>query len=79
MYSIAGILELVKGLKFREKKAAAFGCYGWHDASTAIIEYLLTESGFEIISEPLSSLWEPDRNFLEKSMEYGEKFVAALS
>ena len=27
--SIAGLLEEMKGLKFRNKKAAAFGCYGW--------------------------------------------------
>jgi anaerobic nitric oxide reductase flavorubredoxin len=27
MFSIAGLLEMLKGLKFQGKKAAAFGCY----------------------------------------------------
>jgi len=31
--SVAAILELIKGLKFKEKKAAAFGCHGWSGES----------------------------------------------
>ncbi len=27
--SVAGILEEMRGLGFRKKKAAAFGAYGW--------------------------------------------------
>jgi flavorubredoxin len=79
MYSIAGLLEMVKGLKFQGKKAAAFGCYGWHDTSTKIIEDVLKESGFEIVSERLSAIWEPDSNFLEKCIEYGKQFITVLN
>jgi len=46
--SMAGLLEMVKGLKFKNKKAAAFGCFGWHDVSTKVIEDTLRETGFEI-------------------------------
>ncbi len=34
LVSVAGMLEEIKGLKFKNKKAAAFGCYGWSGEST---------------------------------------------
>ncbi len=77
--SIAGLLEMAKGLKFMNKKAAAFGCYGWHDVSTKIIEDTLKESGFEIISEPLRFPWAPDNEALNQSIEYGRQFVTLLN
>lgn len=79
MSSIAGLLEMIKGLKFRNKKAATFGCYGWHDVSTKAIENMLKESGFEIISEPISSNWMPDNELLKKSFEYGKQFISLLN
>ena len=44
MSHTAGLLEMVKGLKFKGKKGAAFGCFGWSDASTKIIMNLLKEN-----------------------------------
>ena len=77
--SIAGLLEMVKGLKFKNKKAAAFGCYGWHDVSTKVIEDTLRESGFEILMEPLRFIWAPDEDALKMSIDYGRQFVALLN
>jgi len=79
MHSIAGLLELIKGLKFKHKKAASFGCYGWHDKSTKIISDILTESGFEIISEPIKSIWHPDKDMLSKSYDYGKNLVTLIN
>lgn len=79
MSSIAGLLEMMKGLKFKNKKAATFGCYGWHDVSTKAIENLMKESGFEVVSEPISCQWEPDNELLNKSFEYGKQFVKLLT
>lgn len=79
MSSIAGLLEMVKGLKFRNKKAAAFGCFGWHDVSTKVIEDTLRESGFEILTEPLRFIWAPDEDALKMSIEYGRQFVTLLN
>jgi len=76
--SMAGLLEMVKGLKFKNKKAAAFGCYGWHDVSTKVIEDTLRESGFEILTEPLRFIWSPDEDALKMSIEYGRQFVTLL-
>ena len=79
MSSIAGLLEMVKGLKFINKKAAAFGCYGWHDVSTKVIEDTLRDSGFEILLEPLRFIWSPDEDALKMSIDYGRQFVALLN
>jgi len=79
MSSIAGLLEMVKGLKFTNKKAAAFGCYGWHDVSTKVIEDTLKESGFEILMKPLRFIWSPDDDALKKSIDYGRQFVTLLN
>lgn len=79
MSSIAGLLEMVKGLKFKNKKAAAFGCFGWHDVSTKVIEDTLRESGFEILTEPLRFIWSPDEDALKMSVEYGRQFVTLLN
>ena len=79
MSSIAGLLEMVKGLKFKNKKAVAFGCFGWHDVSTKIIEDTLRESGFEILTEPLRFIWSPDQDALKMSIEYGKQFVTLLN
>lgn len=79
MYSIAGLLEMIKGLKFKNKKAASFGCYGWHDTSTKIISEILKDSGFEIIMDSMKSIWEPDQDVLDQSFEFGKQFVKQLN
>ena len=78
MSSNAGLLEMIKGLKFKNKKAATFGCYGWHDVSTKTLENLLKESGFEIITEPISANWVPDAELLSKCFDYGKQIAVSL-
>ncbi|HKI88292.1 MAG TPA: anaerobic nitric oxide reductase flavorubredoxin [Draconibacterium sp.] len=78
MSSIAGLLELIKGLKFKNKMAATFGCFGWHDVSTITLENILKQSGFEIISESVRCHWEPDVELLNRCFEYGKEFIAVL-
>ena len=57
LVSVAGTLEEIKGLKFKNKKAAAFGCYGWSGESVKIISGILEESGFDVIDEGLKVMW----------------------
>ncbi len=78
MFSIAGLLELIKGLKFKNKKAASFGCFGWHDTSTKIIANSLCDAGFEIVADPIKSKWNPDSDVLTKSFKFGEEFVSLI-
>ncbi len=41
----------MKGLKFKNKKAAAFGCYGWSGEGTKVILDSMKNAGFELIDE----------------------------
>lgn len=57
--SVSGWLEFLRQLKFKKKKAAAFGCYGWSGESIKILQTKLQEAGFEVIDEHVRSLWTP--------------------
>lgn len=78
MHATAGLLEMIKGLKFVGKKAAAFSCYGWNDKSSKEIDSQLREAGFDIILDPITNNWEPDGNKIEESFQYGKKFASLL-
>ena len=67
----AGILEMIEGLKFKNKKAAAFGCYGWSGESVDKLNDLLTKSGFELINRGIKCLWNPDKESIEKCAAFG--------
>ena len=58
--SVAGWLEFLKQLKFKNKKAAAFGCYGWSGESVKILREKLTEAGFTVTEESVRSMWNPE-------------------
>lgn len=76
LVSVAGILEEIKGLKFKNKKAAAFGCYGWSGESVKIISAVLEESGFNVIDKGLRVMWNPDDESITKCVEFGQRFAA---
>ncbi len=58
--SVAGWIEFLKQLKFKNKKAAAFGCYGWSGESVKILQEKLSDAGFDVISENVRSMWNPN-------------------
>jgi anaerobic nitric oxide reductase flavorubredoxin len=78
LYSIAGILEVIKGMGFKNKKAAAFGCYGWHAECIHIIDESLKDAGFELINDGLKINWNPDENGIQNCIEYGKNIAAIL-
>lgn len=75
LHSIAGFIHLVKELKFKNKKAAAFGCYGWSGESVKVINNLMTEAGFEIIADGFRNNWNPDNNAKAEALEFGKKIA----
>ncbi len=75
MHSIAGLLELVRGLKMKNKKAMSFGCHGWHNESVDLINEGLKQSGFELISEGIRVNWRPDESCVESLIETGRLLV----
>lgn len=78
LYSVGGLLEMMKGLKFKGKKAAAFGSYGWSGEAPAQITALLKDAGFEIVGDALRTLWVPDAAAESECERYGQQFAASL-
>lgn len=64
--SVAGWIEFLKQLKFKNKKAAAFGCYGWSGESVKILQEKLRDAGFEVVDENVRVMWNPEESDLEK-------------
>ncbi len=77
-YAIDGLLGMMKGLKFRKKKAAAFGSYGWSGEGTKLISAALQGAGFELVDDGIRALWVPDNDVLQQCREYGRNFAKAL-
>ena len=78
-YAVSGLLEMIHGLKFKGKKAAAFGSYGWSGEGIKLITEHLQASGLEIVHpEGHRALWVPDADALEKCRQYGREIAKAL-
>jgi anaerobic nitric oxide reductase flavorubredoxin len=76
--SIAGVLEEMKGMSFKNKKAAGFGTYGWSGESPKEISAQLKAGGFDVVSEPLGLLWNPDTQGTQDCIKFGREFAAKL-
>lgn len=76
--STAAILEMIKGLSFKGKKAAAFGAYGWSGESVKIITEELNKGGLEVLNEGIKELWDPDDDALIRCRDFGKDFAEKL-
>ena len=77
-FAIAGLLEMMRGLKFKKKKAAAFGSYGWSGDAVKLMNERLTEAGFQLLNEGITTLWVPDSDALAQCKAFGRSIVEAL-
>lgn len=75
LYSVAGILEMIKGMKLKGKKAAAFGSYGWSGEAVKLITEELRKAGFEILNDGIKVEWTPDEEETSKCIEFGENLM----
>ena len=75
---MGSLMEMITGLKFKKKKAAAFGCYGWSGESVKVLNEGLEKAGFEIVHDPLSALWQPGPGELDRAAAFGGEFVEKL-
>jgi flavorubredoxin len=78
LHSIGGLTEMMRGLKFKNKKAAAFGSYGWSGEAVKMLSELLGHAGFEVVNDGLRILWVPDAQGERQCEDFGEKFVQSL-
>ena len=75
--SIASLLEEIKGLNLTNKKAGAFGSYGWSATSIKYISDKLTECGFELVGSGVKSQWNPTEEIIAECFSYGQEFAKA--
>jgi anaerobic nitric oxide reductase flavorubredoxin len=78
LVAVAAILEEIKGLKFKNKKAGTFGSYGWSGEATKILSERLSDSGFEIINDGLRLTWSPDEESMQSCRDYGKSFAGSV-
>ncbi len=78
LFSVAGMLEMIKGMGFKNKKAAAFGSYGWSGENIKIITEELKKAGLEIVDDGLRELWNPDEKAKERCREFGKEFAVKI-
>jgi anaerobic nitric oxide reductase flavorubredoxin len=76
--SLAVLLDMAKGLAFKQKKAAAFGTYGWSGESAKLLTEQLIDAGFEIVQDGIRETWNPDNEALARCQEFGRQFVSSL-
>jgi flavorubredoxin len=73
--NMAAVLEMIKGLRFKNKKAMSFGSYGWSGESVAILNKELESAGFKLMDEGRKMLWIPSEDDLESLVELGIKLA----
>ncbi len=78
MSATAGILDMIRGIGFKNKKAGAFGSYGWSGESVGLITERLKDAKFEVVDEGLKAFWNPDKDAMDQCVEYGKEFVKKI-
>ena len=78
MHATGGMLDMIRGMGFKNKKAAAFGSYGWSGESVAILNERLKAAKFEVVSDGIKELWNPDKEALERCKQFGVDFAGKL-
>ena len=78
LYAIAGILELMKGAKFKKKKAAAFGSYGWSGEAVPNLTARLQQLKLNMPLEGMKVRFKPTQTDLDAAKQYGLAFGNAV-
>jgi len=71
----AAILEEIQGLRFQNKKAAAFGCYGWSGEAISVISAKLKEGGFEVLTDGIMEKWNPNSEGIDNCIRFGKEIA----
>ena len=77
--SIAALLEEVRGLGFKAKKAAVFGSYGWSGEANTSLSESLRGAGFAVVDEGLKIEWNPTAEGRRACEEYGAGLAKAFA
>ena len=75
MHATGGLLEMLRGIGFKNKTTAAFGSYGWSGESVKLLEEKLALTKLKVIEGGPLVLWNPDTEGLEECKEFGREFL----
>jgi len=78
MHATAGILSMIRGIGFKNKKGAAFGSYGWSGESIGMLEEELKAAKIEVVQEGIKALWDPDEEAKKQCFEFGKSFAEKI-
>ena len=77
--TVLDFLGYMKGLRPKNKIAAAFGSYGWGGEALKLINKELEEMKFQIIDPGLNIQYVPDTQDIEACRQLGKKIARALA
>lgn len=78
MHATGGILEMIRGIGFKNKTTAAFGSYGWSGESVKLLEEKLKATKLKVVEGGPLELWNPDKDSIEKCKAFGRDFVEKI-
>ena len=73
--AVSGWLDFLRELKFKNKKAAVFGCYGWSGEAPKVLREELTKFGFAVVEPEMKCNWNPETKDLEKAKDIAQALV----
>ncbi|MDR3289204.1 MAG: anaerobic nitric oxide reductase flavorubredoxin [Peptococcaceae bacterium] len=76
LFSLAGLIDELGRMNLKNKRAAAFGAYGWSGEAVKLLNGMLTEVGFAIVNDGLRVAWNPDEEQLDSCRQFGRDFAA---
>lgn len=76
--SMAGLIELIKVTKLKNKRYVAFGSYGWSGESVGQIMDELNRCGFEVLDEGLKVHWVPNEEEKIRCIEFGKSIASKI-
>ncbi|MFO8009937.1 MAG: FprA family A-type flavoprotein [Dehalococcoidia bacterium] len=76
--TVAGFLCYLKGLKPKNKIGTAFGSYGWGGGATKAICQELELAGVELVDEPFTVNWVPEKPEIKQCFELGQRIAGKM-
>ena len=76
--SVAGFLCYLKGFKPKGKLGAAFGSHGWAGGAVKAIQQELEQSGIEVLISDLAVKFAPDKDEVQRCIEFGKTIAGKI-
>ncbi|MGO1468424.1 MAG: anaerobic nitric oxide reductase flavorubredoxin [Tissierella sp.] len=78
MHATGGLLEMIRGIGFKDKTTAGFGSYGWSGESVKLIDEKLKATKLKVVEGGPKELWNPDEDAINNCIEFGKEFAKEI-